>query len=366
MKKAVWIGALLALRVLAADLPPANWSPAAAARFLDMRESWWAAWPHAARDRATFCVSCHTAIPYALARPELRGMLGAPAPADAERQLRENVAKRVRLWNEVQPYYPGQDRQSRGTEAVGNAIVLAGMDAARERLNDDSRAALAIMWTLQETSGPSKGAWPWINFVNEPWEGVDSPFYGACLAALAAGIAPENYQADPKIQVQIGMLREYLVAQYPKQSLLNQAFLLWASAKLHGLLTLQQQRAIANDLAGAQRDDGGWSSSSIAWSLRAAGFSAMTKVWRSDASPLNSHSDGLATGVVVIALDQSGWSRDEAHVARGLAWLSSHQTAEGAWRAESLNKHRDQSSGIGLFMTDAATAFVALALATAR
>jgi len=348
-----------------ADLPPHEWNASAAARFLDQRESWWAAWPDAARDHQTFCVSCHTAIPYALARPVLRTVLGETT-APGERQLRENVAKRVGLGSEALPYYPGQDRQSRGTEAVGNAIVLAALDAAAGRLSSEGRAALDAMWTLQETSGPMKGAWPWINFYNEPWEGNDSPFYGACLAALATGLAPENYQAAIKIRGPLEILREYLTEQYPKQSLLNQAFLLLASTKLRGLLTAAQQRAIASGLLNAQRDDGGWSSSSIAWSLRAAGFSAMSKVWRSDASPLHTHSDGLATGVVVFALEQSGPPHADQQLQRGVAWLNQNQSPTGEWRAESSNKHRDPTPGPGLFMTDAATAFAALALAGAH
>ncbi|HMD48507.1 MAG TPA: hypothetical protein VKG79_05390, partial [Bryobacteraceae bacterium] len=216
---------------------------------------------------------------------------------------------------------------------------------------------------LEETSGPMKGAWPWINFYNEPWEGNDSPFYGACLAALATGLAPEDYQSNPKIRGRIDLLRAYLIEPYPKQSLLNQAFLLLASAKLRGLLPGAQQRSIANHLLGAQRDDGGWSISSIAWSLRAAGFSAMSKVWRSDASPLHTHSDGLATGVVVFALEQYGVPRSEPRLERGLAWLARNQSPAGEWRAESLNQHREPTPGPGLFMTDAATAFAALALA---
>lgn len=362
MRGCIFIALVAGASLAAADLPTHTWNAAAAAGFLDQREAWWSAWPPAAQDHQTFCVSCHTAIPYALARPALHTIPGETI-APEEQQLRDNVVKRVRLGNEARPYYPGQDRQSRGTEAVGNATVLAALDAATGRLSGDARAALDAMWALQETSGPMKGGWPWINFYNEPWEGNDSPFYGACLAALATGLAPENYQANPKIRGQIGLLREYLIEQYPKQSLLNEAFLLLASAKLRGLLTAAQQRSIVNDLLNAQRDDGGWSISSIAWSLRAAGLRATAKVWRSDASPLHTHSDGLATGVVVFALEQYGTSRLDPRLERGLAWLNQNQSSSGEWRAESLNKHRELTPGPGLFMTDAATAFAALALA---
>ena len=86
MKKTLNAGALfLAVATLAslrAALPqaaagdPLGWNPKAAAAYLDQRQDWWQKWPPAARDRGTFCVSCHTAATYALARPALRGALG--------------------------------------------------------------------------------------------------------------------------------------------------------------------------------------------------------------------------------------------------------------------------------------------------
>ena len=45
----------------------------------------------------------------------------------------------MRLWKEVEPYYPDQTRglpktsESRGTEAVFNALILAARDAAADR-----------------------------------------------------------------------------------------------------------------------------------------------------------------------------------------------------------------------------------------
>src|ERR1700751_1613695 len=49
-----------------------SWDQKGAAAYLDQRQSWWMNWPKAARDHETFCVSCHTAVPYALSRPALR------------------------------------------------------------------------------------------------------------------------------------------------------------------------------------------------------------------------------------------------------------------------------------------------------
>src|ERR1700693_1168010 len=87
-----------------------SWNQKAAAAYLDQREGWWMAWPKAARDHDTFCISCHTAVPYALSRPALRTALDEEAPSVNERRLLENVTKRVRLWKDVEPFYTDRDR----------------------------------------------------------------------------------------------------------------------------------------------------------------------------------------------------------------------------------------------------------------
>lgn len=56
-------------------------------------------WPGAARDHGTFCISCHTAVAYALGRPALRSPSGETGLSDGERRRLDNVMKRVRLWN---------------------------------------------------------------------------------------------------------------------------------------------------------------------------------------------------------------------------------------------------------------------------
>src|SRR5579864_702214 len=101
-----------------------SWDEKAAATYLDKREGWWMEWPKAARDHDTFCISCHTALPYALSRPAFRKALGEETASENERGILDNVSKRVRLWKEVAPFYSDADRgehktaESRGTESV--------------------------------------------------------------------------------------------------------------------------------------------------------------------------------------------------------------------------------------------------------
>src|SRR5437899_284664 len=83
-----------------------SWDARAAAAYLDARQTWWSSWPTSARDHQTACVSCHTALPFALARPALRSELHEAEVSSAERRMVDDVIKRVRLWKEVEPFYP--------------------------------------------------------------------------------------------------------------------------------------------------------------------------------------------------------------------------------------------------------------------
>src|SRR4029077_10168566 len=218
-----------------------TWDQKAAAAYLDQRAGWWMEWPRAARDHETFCVSCHTAVPYALSRPPLRKSIGEAAPSANERRLLDNVTKRVRLWKEVAPFYSDADRgmyktvESRGTESVLHALMLASNDAQAGQLSNDTRTALDNMWAEQQTTGNKKGAWLWLRFANEPWEADDSDYYGATLAAVAAGTPPGSYRARPEIQNNLKLLREYLNRECAAQTAINRVVLLWASANLPGL-----------------------------------------------------------------------------------------------------------------------------------
>jgi squalene-hopene/tetraprenyl-beta-curcumene cyclase len=335
--------------------PTATWNQTAAAHYLDSRETWWQSWDAAKRDHTTVCVSCHTVLPYALSRSSLRRGLGEDTPTAQEHVMLNNVLRRVTMWNEVQPFYPNSKTgptlatDSRATESILNALILSTYDGQKNHLTDITRSALDNMWALQIKSGEQAGAWNWQNFHLAPWESGESQYNGAVLAAIAVGRAPDNYQHSPKIQENLRLLRGFLRKEYAEQPLLNKVYVLWASAKLPGLLNEKERAELVTTLAAKQQRDGGWSVNDLGtWKRR-------------DDTPEETRSDGLATGLTVLALEQAGVGRPESR--RGLAWLAQNQSQDGGnWSAWSLNKKRDPSTDIGRFMSDAATGFAVLAL----
>ncbi len=330
------------------------WNPQGSARYLDQREVWWQGWGRSERDHGTICVSCHTQLPYALGRPALRSALQETAPSAPEQKMLGNVRRRVTLWKEVEPFYSGdeptRELQARGTEAVLNSLILASYDARSGHLTEITRNALDNAWALQLTTGKDPGGWVWLNFHNAPWEGEESAFQGASYMALAAGMAPEGYAREPANKVRLDLLRGYLQRNYDAQPIANKLVLLWASAKLPGILTPGQKRTLARDVFALQQGDGGWSMTSFGnWK-------------RKDATAEETQSDGYATGLALLAMESAGVANDPRSE-KAVAWLSLNQDrADGSWHAYSLNKKRDQTTDIGKFMSDAATAYATLAL----
>jgi squalene-hopene/tetraprenyl-beta-curcumene cyclase len=126
---------------------------------------------------------------------------------------------------------------------------------------------------------------------------------------------------------------------------------LWASGRIPSLLSeVQRQATIAATFA-LQQADGGWSTSSLGTYQRV------------DKTANDTTSDGYATALVTLALQESGLVRHDPRVVKGLDWLRRNQDrGTGRWTATSLNKQRDPESDIGKFMSDAATAYAVLAL----
>jgi squalene-hopene/tetraprenyl-beta-curcumene cyclase len=361
MKTALWalMASFLAMSLEAEGNLANTWNSTSAAAYLDQRASWWMTWKTAERDHDTFCTSCHTVLPYVLGRSALRTALKEQGPSANERRILENVTKRVRLWDEVLPFYddqkngPPKTAEARGTESVLNALVLTSYEADSAKLSDEAKLALGNMWTLQLKSGEKNGAWTWLNFHNEPWEADDSQFWGATLGALALGNTPKDYRSEAGVLENAKLLTGYLQREQEGQSLLNRLFLLWASTKVPEILTAMQQKAIIDEVFSKQSEDGGWSTSSL-----------VVQTWkRRDGTALETKSDGYGTGLASFVLQRAGVADKQPQLKQGLAWLAKNQDqAQGFWPAYSLNKQRDPASDAGRFMSDAATVYAVLAL----
>jgi squalene-hopene/tetraprenyl-beta-curcumene cyclase len=340
--------------------PSVSWNRQAAARYLDDREVWWQQWPRAQKDHGTICISCHTNVPYAMVRPELRRELSETAMTDPEKTMMDSVEKRVSHWPDMETFYsdakhgPGKTAESRSTEAVLNAIILASVDTRQRHLRPITRTAFDEAWALQEETGDLSGGWKWQDFHLGPWEGAESGYQGAALLMVEAVNTPNGYAKEPEVRRHLDRLREYLRRQYAAQPVMNQLYILWASPKDTGLLTRAERETLLETLRSHQEADGGWRTAVI------------DKRVRIDQSPEPIESDGYATGLAVLAMEESGTLRSDPTLHRGLAWLAEHQQKDGAWLALSINKKRDPESDASLFMKDAATAYAVLALQNAK
>src|SRR5438874_803944 len=116
------IAVVLGLSVLPALC--GDWSPRLAADYLDSRQKEWIAWPRA-NGGAKPCISCHTNVPYLMARPALRKALGEKEPTQYEISLLESLRSRL---DKKEP-----NGESLGVESIMAALFLA-TPAAYERM----------------------------------------------------------------------------------------------------------------------------------------------------------------------------------------------------------------------------------------
>jgi squalene-hopene/tetraprenyl-beta-curcumene cyclase len=352
-----------------------GWDPAAAAAYLDARMDLWFANGTKLKtgDSQTACVSCHAGLAYAISRPVLRRVMHVDTPSTQEAKLIDDTTRRVETYNTHQVLYDFNERrqiESRGTEAVLNAVILTSADVAKNLREPSAPAkkALARMWETQRADG----RWDWLEFGLEPWETTEAVYHGATFAAFAAGTALGP--PDAAATAGIARLRAYLSSNYQTQHLYNRTWALLASTRLKRVVTDAQRDALISDLVRAQRDDGGWSLESMGpwkWSKTAPPVKSPGDL---DAALLT-QSDGYATGLVVYTLTQAGVARDHAAIRKGIRWLETNQRTipvpdipGRAWHAHSLNYDREHGGEKGepwrrLFMSDTATAFAILALA---
>ena len=319
----------------------AEWSPERAARYLDGRLEQWFAWKPAASPEGP-CVSCHTGMTYLLARPALRRRLGESQPTRYEHgllgRLRANVGEKPESYLQ-------------GVESVFATLFLSLQDAGRP-MSADTRKAFAQLWALQLRDGPSTGSWDWLIVNLDPWEHSESTFFGAALAALAAGTAGPSYANSPTISEPVTRLTAYLRAPSPaRRPLHERVALLWAASAWRELLPVAERESLIAELFTRQQPDGGWTSGSLGpWSEHPN-------------APTVDGSASYPTAFVTYVLLRAGIPASDARLARAVTWLVDHQNREaGFWSAVSMNTRYPAGSMESFFMQDAATAFASLAL----
>jgi squalene-hopene/tetraprenyl-beta-curcumene cyclase len=334
----------------------AEWNPQLAASFLDGRQAAWFQWPQA-NSTSGVCLSCHTGLPYLLARPVLRTFGGEKTPTRFETGLLDDVRKRLLTAGGTANSFAAAAAPA---EPVLSVLVLAARDARQGSLSVNTEEAFERLWAVQIKHGPTKGAWSWMNVDHEPFGASDSQYWGASMAALAVGTAPGGYQSRVEIQHNLGALRAYLTSQpngsqQSAQPLHNRLALVWASTSLRGLLKDSDRKEIVREALQRQQGDGGWTLESIGpWPRHAN-------------APPAQGSNAYATGLTAYVLERAGVSRRDPKMQRALEWLAAHQDRQrGFWDAQSMNKSYEPASIEAEFMRDVATSFAVLALAEAR
>jgi squalene-hopene/tetraprenyl-beta-curcumene cyclase len=297
-----------------------KFSAAKAAHYLDVASVGW---------QKTFgCMTCHTNYLYLLSRPNVS------SDVQAHRTVRDYAEKLISdRWPAKGPRWDA--------EVVMTASMLAGNDAQTTgKLHPLTRQALDRIWTVQREDG----GFDWYKVCHwPPYE--DDDYFGATMAALGVGIAPDDYAKTPAAQDGVKKLRAYFAAN-PPPSLHHRAFLAWASTYLPELMEQAHQKECVDSLLALQHEDGGW------------GIAQLGPWERRDKSPQDTTtSDGYGTGFVVFIARRAGVPASDPRLARGVEWLKAHQRQSGRWFTRSLFCDRAH------YISNAGTSFAVMALA---
>ncbi len=201
---------------------PASTSLRTTSKYSAEREIWWQNWPRAQKNQGTVCVSCHTQLPNAMARPILQRVLGEPAITATNKVMLSSVEKRVSHWAEMIPFYsdeksgPGKTVEAHVTESVLNAVILTSYDTAQGHLRPITCTAFDNAWALQQDKDECNGAWIWQNFHPGPWEGEESGYQCAALLMATVQNAPDGYAREPEVKVHLDRLQAFLRRGYAK------------------------------------------------------------------------------------------------------------------------------------------------------
>lgn len=289
------------------------------------------------------CVTCHTNGTYMTVRPSLTARVGAP-----NEEIRKHFLASLEQFAQKKP--EEQQESVAPAQAIYIGAGLAEWDAhVTKKLSPETEKALALMFSLQRESGTwgALDCWP-------PYE--SSAFHLAAMAAMAAGTAPgwlENLK-DEKLTAAVERLKTYLRTETPKQDY-DRTLLLWAAARLPGLLENEPRQQLVEMVAKKQRPDGGWSIRSFGEPEQWGRGNRAEKL-RAEPEFADPPSDGHQTGLALIVLRESGVVANDPRIQKGVQWLLANQRASGRWWTRSLNTEKWH------FITYSGTAFPLLAL----
>jgi squalene-hopene/tetraprenyl-beta-curcumene cyclase len=312
-----------------------QFSLADAAHYLDQGAKAWSG--------ARKCNSCHTTGTYMLIRPELSNKLGPPEP-----RMRETF---VAAFKDLAAMESSElQKSTRPGQVIYSAAGLAQWDKhVAKSLSPETEQALKLMFALQQPSGTwgSADCWP-------PYE--SDAFHEATVAAIAVADAPgwlANLK-DPALRTGVERLQHYLRTASPPHDY-GRVLLLWASARMPGLLDKTQQHALIETVWKHQQSDGGFSLRTFAAPQEWGRGNRADKL-RGEPEFNHPPSDGHMTGTALVALREAGVPATDPRIQKAVSWLLKNQRVSGRWWTRSLNTDTRH------FITYSGTAFPLLAL----
>lgn len=306
-----------------------------AAHYLDQGAKAWSG--------ARKCVSCHTTGTYMLIRPELSKQLGPPDPQMREKFVAAFKDLAAMKRDEIQ-------KSTRPGQVIYAAAGLAEWDKhVAKSLSAETGQAFKLMFALQLSTGTwgSADCWP-------PYE--SDAFHEATVAAIAVADAPGWLATlhDPALQDGVERLKHYLRTERPPHDY-GRVLLLWASARMPGLLEKTQQQTLIEMIWKHQQGDGGWSIRTFA-APEAWGRGNRADKLRGEREFQHPPSDGHMTGTALVALREAGVPAADPRMQKGVNWLLKNQRLSGRWWTRSLNTDTRN------FITYSGTAIPLLAL----
>ena len=278
------------------------------------------------------CVTCHTNMPYLIARPALAAVQKDSGEVRAFFEQYRTVRWKKKGPTEKQGFWP---------IVVGTGLTFNDLQTTG-KLSPITRDVLDFLWTVQREDG----GWKWPHCDYAPMEIDDH--YGVTLAVLTVGIAPDDYAETKAAKAGLSKARTYF-QNHPPKSLHHRAMLAWCSMRVDGIVSAEERKRTLDELMSLQRPDGGWSTAGLLTDWKGLD--------RDDGEPLDTKtSDSYGTGLVLVISRDLGVAADDTRLRRGIEWLLSNQRESGKWFTKS------PVNDAGNLISNTGTALAVLAL----